>query len=80
MVRCAEGNNTLAIKQTHIYRGHAIVHQVFATDATEEKIERFVVSQPGKNSQVSTNTSLMDAKAAVDAILWGGQRFVMNSA
>lgn len=71
----------MAIKQTHIYRGHAIIHQVFATDQTDEKIERFVVSRPGKNHQVSTNPTLAEAKAAIDAMLSPSQgRFALNSA
>ena len=57
------------IKQTHIYRGHAIVHQVFTTDATEDKIERFVVTQPGKNRDICTTATLHEAKASVDALL-----------
>jgi len=70
----------MAIKQTHIYRGHAIVHQVFATDQTIEKLERFIVSQPGKNSQVCTRPTLADAKASVDEILAPRDRFITTSA
>jgi surfactin synthase thioesterase subunit len=58
----------MALKQTHIYRGHAIVHQVFSTDQTEEKIERFTVSVPGKG-QLCTKSTLMEAKQSVDEIL-----------
>ncbi|HEX4054931.1 MAG TPA: hypothetical protein VHX86_11755 [Tepidisphaeraceae bacterium] len=59
----------MALKQTHIYRGHAILHHVFSTDQTEEKIERFTVSQPGKNHQVCTKPTLHEAKATVDEIV-----------
>jgi hypothetical protein len=64
----------MAIKQTHVYRGHAITHQVFATDETDEKIERFVVSQPGKNHLVATMSTLADAKAAIDQVLLAPMR------
>lgn len=75
------GNETMAVKQTHVYRGHAIVHQVFATDETDEKIERFIVSQPGKNHQVATMATLAEAKATIDSILLPGpQRRLMASA
>jgi hypothetical protein len=67
----------MAVKQTHVYRGHAIVHHVFATDETAEKIERFVVSQPGKNHQLATMSSLADAKAKIDAILGAPIRQLM---
>jgi hypothetical protein len=67
----------LAIKQTHIYRGHAIVHQVFSSDLTHEKIERFVVGMPGKNNQLSTNSTLAEAKAWVDETLTPRQRFII---
>ena len=71
----------MAVKQTHIYRGHAIVHQVFSSDATEEKIERFVVSCPGKAEQVCTKPSLDEAKASIDALLApAGGRYALNSA
>jgi hypothetical protein len=73
----------MAVKQTHIYRGHAIVHQVFSSDATDDKIERFVVSRPGKASQLCTLPSLEEAKASVDAILaqpTGAGRYALNSA
>ena len=71
----------MAVKQTHIYRGHAIVHHVFATDATDERIERFVVSQPGKNHQVGTLPTLAQAKAMIDEILTGpARRVAMASA
>jgi hypothetical protein len=56
----------MPIKQTHIYRGHAIVHQVFASDLSEDTIERFVVSQPGKTKHVCTTSTLDEAKAIVD--------------
>ncbi|MGD0541565.1 MAG: hypothetical protein ABSB33_08610 [Tepidisphaeraceae bacterium] len=56
----------MPIKQTHIYRGHAIVHQVFASDLSEETIERFVVSQPGKNKHICATSTLLEAKAMVD--------------
>ncbi|HEY1923123.1 MAG TPA: hypothetical protein VGG44_10275 [Tepidisphaeraceae bacterium] len=56
----------MPIKQTHIYRGHAIVHQVFATDLSDDKIEQFIVSQPGKHKNLCTMDSLDEAKAAVD--------------
>jgi len=70
----------MAIKQTHIYRGHAIVHHVFATDQTHEKIERFIVSQPGKG-QLTTAPTLDAARASVDQILTeSGQRYTANSA
>jgi hypothetical protein len=59
----------MAIKQTHVYRGHAIVHHVFATDATDERIERFIVSQPGKNHQLATMPSLAEAKEKIDILL-----------
>jgi thymidine phosphorylase len=70
----------MAIKQTHIYRGHAIVHQVFSSDLTHEKIERFVVGLPGKNNQLSTQTTLADAKASVDELLAPRNRFITTSA
>jgi hypothetical protein len=74
----------MALKQTHIYRGHAIVHQVFSSDATEEKIEHFVVSCPGKTNHLFTKTSLDEAKASVDALLTrpgkAAGSFAMNSA
>jgi thymidine phosphorylase len=70
----------MAIKQTHIYRGHAIVHQVFTTDETSEKIERFVVSQPGKHSATSTKPTLAEAKAWVDEILSSQERCITTSA
>jgi hypothetical protein len=71
----------MAIKQTHIYRGHAIVHQVFSSDETEDKIEHFIVSRPGKANHLCTMTSLDDAKASVDALLAPAPgRYVMNSA
>jgi len=60
----------MAIKQTHIYRGHAIIHHVFATDQTHEKIERFIVNQPGKE-QLCTTSTLALAKASVDEVLSG---------
>ena len=70
----------MAVKQTHIYRGHAIVHHVFATDQTDEKIERFTVSKPGK-SQLCTKSTLMEAKQMVDAVLAGPPRqYMVNSA
>ena len=73
----------MALKQTHIYRGHAIVHQVFSSDATEEKIERFVVSCPGKTNNLCTSSSLEEAKASVDALLQPATatgRYALNSA
>ena len=73
----------MAVKQTHIYRGHAIVHQVFSSDATEDKIERFVVSRPGKASHLCTLPSLEEAKASVDALLAQPAptgRYALNSA
>jgi len=71
----------MAVKQTHIYRGHAIIHHVFATDETDEKIERFIVSQPGKNHQVATMPSLALAKATIDEILTApARRFAMTPA
>jgi hypothetical protein len=70
----------MAIKQTHIYRGHAIVHQVFATDQTVEKFERFVVSQPGKNSQICTRSTLEEAKASVDDLVTPRDRYITTSA
>jgi hypothetical protein len=70
----------MAIKQTHVYRGHAIVHHVFATDETDEKIERFIVSQPGKNHQLATMPTLAQAKAIVDELLTAPvRRLVLNS-
>jgi hypothetical protein len=75
------GNETMAVKQTHVYRGHAIVHHVFATDETDEKIERFIVSQPGKNHQLATMASLAEAKAKIDTLLAAPMRqFMMNPA
>jgi hypothetical protein len=56
----------MPIKQTHIYRGHAIVHQVFASEVAEETIERFVVSQPGKQKHICAASTLDEAKAVVD--------------
>jgi hypothetical protein len=56
----------MPIKQTHIYRGHAIVHQVFDSELSEETIEQFVVSQPGKHKHICAAESLDEAKAAVD--------------
>ena len=70
----------MAIKQTHIYRGHAIVHQVFSSDQTHEKIERFVVGLPGKNNQLSTRHTLADAKASVDELLAPRDRYITTSA
>jgi hypothetical protein len=67
----------MAVKQTHVYRGHAIVHHVFATDETDEKIERFIVSQPGKNSQLATMPSLDEAKAKIDLLLGAPIRQLM---
>ena len=69
----------MALKQTHIYRGHAIVHHVFATDQTDEKIERFTVSVPGK-SQLCTKSTLTEAKQSVDEILTTpARRYALNS-
>jgi hypothetical protein len=71
----------MAIKRTHIYRGHAIVHQVFTTDQTDEKIEHFVVGLPGKNNRLFTKTSLADAQASVDDLLAPRDRYIiMDSA
>jgi len=73
----------MALKRTHIYRGHAIVHQVFSSDATEEKIERFVVSCPGKANHICTKHSLEEAKASVDALFLptaAPATYAMNSA
>ena len=73
----------MALKQTHIYRGHAIVHQVFSSDETDEKIERFVVSRPGKGGPLCTLPSLQEAKASVDTILaqpLPAASFALNSA
>jgi len=70
----------MAIKQTHIYRGHAIVHQVLTTDQTVEKFERFVVSQPGKNNQICTRSTLAEAKASVDEIVTPRDRYITTSA
>jgi hypothetical protein len=67
----------MAIKRTHIYRGHAIVHHVFATDQTNEKIERFVVGLPGKNNQLSTNSTLAEAQAWIDETLTPRARFII---
>ncbi len=70
----------MAVKQTHIYRGHAIVHHVFATEQAHEKIERFEVSVPGK-SQLCTKSTLVEAKQSVDAILTTPPRqYAVNSA
>jgi len=69
----------MALKQTHIYRGHAIVHHVFATDQTDEKIERFTVSVPGK-SQLCTTSTLTEAKQSVDEFLsMPTRRYAMNA-
>lgn len=65
----------MAIKQTHIYRGHAIVHHVFATDQTHEKIERFIVSQPGRG-QLTTTPTLDGAKAFVDQTVTGSRQLL----
>lgn len=71
----------MAIKRTHIYRGHAIVHHIYATDQTDEKIERFIVGLPGKNNQLWTKETLADAKASVDDILAPRDRYIiMDSA
>jgi hypothetical protein len=70
----------MATKQTHVYRGHAIVHHVFATDETDEKIERFVVSRPGKNHQLATKATLAEAKATVDEILMAPSQRLAASA
>jgi hypothetical protein len=71
----------MPIKQTHIYRGHAIVHQVFASDQTEETIERFVVGRPGKNNNLCDKPTLMEAKATVDAMVEAGSLgFAVRSA
>ena len=71
----------MALKQTHIYRGHAIVHQVFSSDETDDKIEHFVVSRPGKQNHLCTKSSLDEAKASVDALLAPSPaRYAMNSA
>jgi hypothetical protein len=70
----------MAIKRTHIYRGHAIVHHVFATDETHEKIEQFIVSKPGKSDRLASALSLEEAQASVDDILTPGERYVMTSA
>lgn len=73
----------MALKQTHIYRGHAIMHQVFSSEETEDKIERFVVSRPGKQNQLCTKSSLDEAKASVDALFAQAPapgRYAMNSA
>ncbi|MGD0461380.1 MAG: hypothetical protein ABSB74_02720 [Tepidisphaeraceae bacterium] len=56
----------MPIKRTHIYRGHAIVHQVFVSDLTEDTIERFLVSQPGKHKHICATSTLLEAKALVD--------------
>jgi hypothetical protein len=70
----------MPIKQTHIYRGHAIVHQVFASDLSEDKIERFVVSQPGKHNNICAALSLAEAKAIVDERLApAAARYAINS-
>jgi surfactin synthase thioesterase subunit len=70
----------MAVKQTHIYRGHAIVHHVFATDQTDEKIERFAVSKPGQ-SQLGAKSTLAEAKQMVDAIFAAPARpYVVSSA
>jgi thymidine phosphorylase len=70
----------MAIKQTHIYKGHAIVHQVFATDQTSEIFERFVVSQPGKQNNVCIRSTLADAKASVDQIVAPREQYVSTPA
>jgi hypothetical protein len=70
----------MAVKQTHVYRGHAIVHHVFATDETDEKIERFIVSQPGKNHQLATMPSLVEAKATIDSLLNSAVRRLVANA
>jgi hypothetical protein len=70
----------MAIKQTHIYRGHAIVHHVFASDQTSEKIEQFIVSRPGKNDNVAKTLSLDAAKAFIDEVFNTRDRYVINSA
>lgn len=70
----------MAIKQTHIYRGHAIVHQVFGSDLTSEKIEQFIVSCPGKNERVSAAYSLAAAKATIDQLLAPRDEYLSTSA
>jgi hypothetical protein len=70
----------MPIKQTHIYRGHAIVHQVFASEVAEETIERFVVSQPGKHHHICTASTLQEAKAVVDErVAPAATRYAVNS-
>jgi hypothetical protein len=70
----------MPIKQTHIYRGHAIVHKVFGSEISEETIEQFVVSQPGKHNQICAAQSLAEAKAAVDERLApAASRYAVNS-
>jgi hypothetical protein len=59
----------MPLKQTHIYRGFAIVHQVFASDQTEDRIERFSVSQPGKGKQICSVATLDEAKRTIDELL-----------
>jgi len=56
----------MAVKQTHFHRGFAIVHQVFATEQTEEIFERFAVSYIGKPQQLFSKPTLAEAKAAID--------------
>jgi len=70
----------MAIKQTHFYRGHSIVHHVYSSDLTDDKIERFIVGVPGQNNQLSAQTTLQAAKATVDDLLMPRSRFIMASA
>jgi hypothetical protein len=70
----------MALKQTHIYRGHAIIHHVFSTDETDEKIESFTVSQPGKNHNVCTKPTLHEAKATIDELVAARLGTTMQSA
>jgi hypothetical protein len=56
----------MPVKQTYFHRGFAIVHQVFATEQTEEIFERFAVSYIGKPQQLYCKPTLAEAKAAID--------------
>jgi hypothetical protein len=56
----------MPIKRTHMYRGFAIVHEVYASDHADEKYERFTVSRAGSRQQLCFTHSLAEAQAKVD--------------